>query len=264
VGAEREAVVSKTILVLRLVIVGGLVLIPAVGFAVFHGPQITSIYVAHKAVREVPSLALVPRPIAIEDVPRDDRVTLSYFGFEFEAPGNEVEEVKQGSTYARVQFKTGQFVMIWDPKQSLDRVGTINDAAAKKGSRGSDVFGQDILVSNYALVWAELNMTPDKISISMPAKEAIRDLILLKFKGTEIHGAETGLFTFQVGEMRGFQMGDPARAPIVLITAFDSGDREYRLFVGVTKVKAAVVTQRDINAILSSIRPIEGPKEAEK
>jgi hypothetical protein len=56
-----------------------------------------------------------------------------------------------------------------------------------------------------------------------------------------------------LGTLRGFQKGDPHTSNIVMIDAFDHSDREYQVWVGKTLGTQAIVTQEDINAILSTL-----------
>ncbi len=249
---------GKTSVGLRRAIAAGAAVVVVGGFAAFHVPQLIALYNVRKMVRRTPGLTMVPRPISIQDSRPIDGVPLSYFGVEFRAPWNHVEEVKKSSASARIQFKAGQFVMIWDPKRALDRVATLRSGASKGAI---EIFGDEATRSNYSLVRTELNLTPGQISLLMPAREAIRDLLLLQLKIIETTNAETGLFSFEVRGLRGFQKGDPARAQFVLINAFNGQDGEYKLLIGAAKGTAGVVTQEDINKILWTIQPVADSRE---
>jgi hypothetical protein len=74
----------------------------------------------------------------------------------------------------------------------------------------------------------------------------------------ETVGTQTGLYFFQSGRLQGFQKGDPRKTDLVIVEAFDDSDREYEFWVGRTSGTQAVVTQEDINAILSTLEALPG------
>jgi hypothetical protein len=73
-------------------------------------------------------------------------------------------------------------------------------------------------------------------------------------KTPELSRAESGLFRFQFGGLRGFQKGDPAKTSVVDLDVFDENDRELKIFMGRTKGTEGIIRQEDVNTVLSSIR----------
>ena len=122
----------------------------------------------------------------------------------------------------------------------------------------SEVYGRDVVKSNYLFLHAILYLTPDQISLFSGRKALVRDGVFLQLKHAEVMGAQTGLYRFQLGRLQGFQKGDPQKADCVIIDAFDDSDREYEVWVGKTRGTQAVVTQEDINAILSTLEALPG------
>jgi hypothetical protein len=181
---------------------------------------------------------------------------LSYFGVSFETPWSEVGKVKLWASAVRVQFKEGQFVFLWNPKQAVDPARVSKDAAAARGRDIADVYGEDAVKSNYAFLRTVLYLTPAQVSLFSGFKTIVRDAVFLQLKHLEMKGAETGLYFFQLGTVKGFQKGDPAKVPVVLIEAFDAQDRDYQVWVGKTLGTRGQVTQQDINLILSTLRTI--------
>jgi len=153
-------------------------------------------------------------------------------------------------------FNLGQFIVLFDPTRRVNRVKVSTDFALAKGRDITEVYGRDVMKSNYAFLHAILYLTPDQISLFSGWKRLVRDGIFLQLKHMELAGAQTGLYCFQLGRFRGFQKGDPHKSDIVIIDAFDDSDREYEVWVGRTRGTQAVVTQEDVNAILSTLEAL--------
>ena len=227
-------------------------------FASFHGPSIAYFYSSWKLSGEDTLLRTVPRPLAILGLSKLSSPQLSYYGVRFETPWGKVSRLQQEQSLVRLQFDNGQFVLLFDPLKRLNRLKVSRDSALAKGRDIKEVYGRDVTKSNYAFLHAILYLTPDQISLFSGWKRLVRDGIFLQLKHMEVLGAETGLYSFQFGSLRGFQKGDPQKADVVLIDAFDDSDREYEVWVGKTKGTKAVVTQEDINAILSTLEVLPG------
>jgi hypothetical protein len=227
-------------------------------FLASRSSSIAYFYYSWKLSHEDTFLRVVPRPLATSGVSKISSPQLSYYGVKFETPWKQVSRVQQESSLVRVQFDGGQFVVLFDPTKRVNRLKISTDAALAKGRDVSEVYGRDAVKSNYAFLHAILYLTPDQISLFSGWKRFVRDGAFLQFKHMEAVGAQTGLFCFKSGRLQGFQKGDPYRADIVILDAFDDSDREYEVWVGRTRGTQAAVNQEDINAILSTLEALPG------
>ncbi|PYT91800.1 MAG: hypothetical protein DMG36_17065 [Acidobacteria bacterium] len=224
-------------------------------FAYFYGPALGIYYATKRAVKDDPSFARVPEPLPTNNIAQAASKKLTFFDVEFRVPWNGEVQIKQWQRVVRIQFIDGQFVMLFDPSSRVDRIKVL--AANSPGHDSERVFGREALRSNYAFLSAILNVTPRDISPWMPRVELVRNSVFLMLKGAELANTQTALFRFQNERVKGFQRGDLARSPSVILDAFDDADREYEIFVGTTKDTKGLVSQEDVNLILSTLKPIQ-------
>ena len=227
-------------------------------FASYYSSSIAYFCYSWKLSREDALLRIIPRPLGTLGLSELSSPQFSYYGVNFETPWGKVSSVQQRSSLVRLQFDEGQFVLLFDPIRRLNRVKVSSDIALAKGRDISEVYGRDVMKSNYAFLHAVLYLTPEQISLFSGWKRLVRDGIFLQLKHMEVVGAETGFYCFQLGRLKGFQKGDPHKSDIVTIDAFDDKDREYEVWVGKTKGTRGVITQEDVNAILSTIEVLPG------
>lgn len=124
--------------------------------------------------------------------------------------------------------------------------------------RGIDPRNTDAVLnasSDYDLVRSILYATPAQLSLVFPRKRAISAATFLMIKQTEILGAETGLYSFQIANLSGFQKGDPSRTRNVQVEAFDGADREYKFVFGCMPGSDLGFKQKDVNRVLQTLRP---------
>lgn len=214
---------------------------------------------AQKLKRENPTLALVPRPLTDYSANPGPGTAWSRFDYQFEVPWTAVDRVDDQRSLTMILFKPGQLVVFFDPHSQPDLVATMSEAA---GAEGRSVFGRETMASNYELRKATLALTPDDVALFMPARDAVRNLVLLELKSVYLVDAGTGLFSVQTPRFRGFQQGDPASGRVIL-TLFDEQDREFEFLIGMQTGKKGHVTQADVNRIIASLGPIQ-PVSTEK
>jgi len=64
----------------------------------------------------------------------------------------------------------------------------------------------------------------------MSRREAVRTSMLLTSKAISSIGGDTGLFSVQANDWKGFQFGDPAKRPkTITLQLYDSGDRHIEI-----------------------------------
>lgn len=231
----------------------GSVVLPLAALGYFYGPALVIYYRVKTTSKSDASFGRVPEPLSTANVaPSSQKLTV--FGVELQVPWGGEPQIKQWQKMERMQFADGQFVMLLDPSTMVDRIKIL--AETSPGHDAEVVFGKEAMRSNYAFLNAMLNVTPKHISLWMPRVQLVRNSVLLMLKGAELTGTQTGLFRFGNETVRGFQKGDPAKSPAVVLDAFDDADREYLIIVGRTSGTNGLVKQADINLILSTLKPM--------
>ncbi|HWZ45223.1 MAG TPA: hypothetical protein VNW97_17250 [Candidatus Saccharimonadales bacterium] len=224
-------------------------------FAVSHKTQIRFRFLAWKVQREQPLVAVLPRPLNDVSVSQDTGVTLSHFGYQFDAPWDDVEKIDLPGGLFRVAFLSGRVIAFMDPAHEVNAIKVMKDDAAQRGEHLEDTFSPEAIASNYAWLRSRLTVTPSQISFWTPPKQVVQYYVFLNLKGVMMQQAETGLFSIQTQRLRGFQMGDPLRAAIH-IDVFDDQDRHFEFWIGAAKEKHTTITQAEVNRVLQSLRPV--------
>jgi hypothetical protein len=183
---------------------------------------------------------------------------LSYFGYEFEVPWNDVNEAKSGlipdTNKAMIVFQSGNSLSVWhgSPRAFLNQVLS-NDKIDQNNLRR--IVGDEALQSDYALYRTILQVTPDKMTPFQSQRDAANQALLLLVKGFCMPpGAESGVFAVSAGEFSGFQFGRPQnQSGEVSVRLFSATSSLNFIFVH-TSGAPTVVSQPDINRILQTLR----------
>jgi hypothetical protein len=105
---------------------------------------------------------------------------------------------------------------------------------------------------------ALLNTTPSSIRAFGPRAEAVSGETLLTIKAiVSAPGLETGAFTFELPDKRGFQIGDPQKSRRVDLKVFDIEGHHVEIICASTK-DGTGLSQPQLNRILRSLHPAEG------
>jgi hypothetical protein len=219
-------------------------------------------YFARQMSRDYPRLSILPRPLPDTTVAAMSRIEVKLFGCSFQMPWAEADKVTEGKSVTLMSFKSGGSLMFFDPVTQTDNIRIMRDAGVKRGVDIERVLGPDIFGSNYDLIAAAIRMTPQQVRLLASRRENARNMALLAVKLSDSPTNSNALYEVQQGEVRGFQMGDPAVAPFdVRLELFDKSDRHYSLWLNTSKgAISPSITQAQINAI---VRSFHGPRETE-
>jgi hypothetical protein len=114
------------------------------------------------------------------------------------------------------------------------------------------VFGDLMNRSAYDQQAALLNTTPRSIRAFGPRAEAVRGVTLLTIKALAVaSGLETGVFSFELPDKRGFQIGDPQKSRRVNLEVFGMGGHHVEMVFAASK-DSDMLSQSEINRILMS------------
>ena len=223
----------------------------------FFGFQTLIALEARYLTRKAPVVRVPPAQLTDFSISRSPGRKLSYFGYEFEVPWNDVDGAKSGlipdSNKAMIVFQSGNSLSVWhgSPRAFLNTVLS-NDKIDQNTLRR--IVGDEALQSDYALYRTILQMTPGKMTPFESQSDAANQALLLLIKGICLPtGSESGVFAVHAGEFSGFQFGQPANP---------SGELSIRLFSDSSSLNfifvqraggSAVISQPDINRILQTL-----------
>ena len=241
----------------RILITLFVVLFLCVAYLWFFGFQTLILLEARYLTRKAPAVRLAPAQITDLSISRSPGRKLSYFGYEFEVPWNDVDEAKSGpipdTNKAMIVFHSGNSLSFWhgSPRAFLNQVLS-NDKIDQNTLRR--IVGDEALQSDFALYRTILQMTPDKMTPFESQSDAANQALLVLVKGFCMPpGSESGVFAVSAGEFSGFQFGRPPNP---------SGEVSVRLFSPTSSLNFIFVhpaggptdlSQPDINRILQTL-----------
>ena len=241
----------------RILVALFVVLLLCVAYLWFFGFQTLIALEARYLTRKAPAVKLAPSQLTDLSISRSPGRKLSYFGYEFEVPWNDVNEAKSGpipdTNKAMIVFQSGNSLSVWhgSPRAFLNQVLS-NDKIDQNTLRR--IVGDEALQSDFALYRTILQMTPDKMTPFEPQSDAGNQALLLLIKGICMPpSAESGIFAVSAGEFSGFQFGR-AENPSgeVSVRLFSPSSSLNFIFVH-TAGGPTIVSQADINRILQTL-----------
>jgi hypothetical protein len=249
----------------RRVLVTVLCTLAAIALGVrFIAPTVLSFFVA----REAPAVArVVPTDLRDRSVSDAAGARLSYFGYEFEVPWDDLDKSKTllypkdkpAKTSAVLVFQSGLHLMVGaiPPREMADAFTNGTLGFGKIPPQGVDLlFGSGSATSDYIFVNNVYNFTPDRMHYwSLSNSLHAREMILLTIKSImPSPAAESGIFRVQNRDYKGFQQGNPAKHPhrVSLTLYSDDGGVEF-VFSDRDSRNPARVTQPEINRIVGSL-----------
>ena len=201
-----------------------------------------------------PWLQNVPQPLPPASAAGKGPLIRAYF-YEFISPWGE-GKTTESLTYSEIRFDKGPVVVFFDPDSQLDTMRTMKNSSPLEYQKFQNVFLDHSIETNYALYQAVYGASPAQLSPFMSSRDAMRMNVLLLWKlsfgfdtGSEIH-------SFDFGRNKGFQFGDPAKGGPVAARVFDDRARQHRFIFVVAAGKDLLLTQDEINTVLSSLKPI--------
>jgi len=250
----------------RILIALFVVVLLCVAYLWFFGFQTLILLEARYLTRKTPAVNMAPAQLTELSVSRSPGRKLSYFGYEFEVPWNDVDEAKTGvipdKNKAMIFFQSGNALSVWhgSPRAFLNQVLS-NDKIDQNTLRR--IVGDEALQSDFALYRTILQMTPDKMTPFESQTDAGNQALLLLVKGVGMPpGGDSGVFSVSAGEFSGFQFGRPQN---------QSGEVSVRVFSDSSSLNfifnqklggPAFLSQPDINRILNTLRKAQSPAAA--
>lgn len=201
----------------------------------------------------------IPVPLRDLSVSTAPGRKLSYFGYEFEVPWEDLDQQKTRpvGAWQFVAFHSGTSITFYTSatNEFLDGFFGKNSVNKKNVAR---LFGDETIQSDYAFQLAMLDTTPGQIGLLTPRWDAVRTIFMLLFKSIDVdaNSAQSGMFLLQTKDFRGFQYGNPASHPRVIeVDLFGSRNRLHFRFR--EKQGSAGISQPEINRVIQSVRPVQ-------
>jgi hypothetical protein len=229
---------------------------------------IVPIALAFYSAQKVPAVArIVPTELLDHSISQATGKQLSYVGYEFEIPWDDLDESKTqlypkekpAKTRAVLAFRSGLRVMVTSlpPREMVDAFTNGNLDLGKMPPQAVDLlFGPGSTASDYMLANNIYEFTPDKMHYwSLSDRLHARETILLTVKSImPSASAESGIFRIQNQDYKGFQQGNPAKHPRGVIVSLysESGAVEF-IFSDQDYRNPAKVDQPEINRIIQSL-----------
>jgi hypothetical protein len=221
------------------------------------GPPVGFLLVAMKIKRERPAVKEVPRALADYSASISPGRKLSYFGYEFEVPWNAkpVEKLLNKIAFVDLKFESGQNLIFSVPGNEGLLTEVVESPSLQMGYL-QPVFGDMVNRSTYEQFEVLLNTTPHSIRAFGPRPEAVRSATLLMIKAIVVApGLESGVFSFELPDKRGFQIGDPQKSKRVDLEVFDSAGNHIEIVCDSTNPNIRI-SQPELNRILTSLHAV--------
>jgi hypothetical protein len=147
-------------------------------------------------------------------------------------------------------------VDFYDPEGQVDFMGELKKSNPNEYERIQNIFGGTSFDTSYDVYRAVYGASPAQVSPFMASNEATRMNILLLWKLSYGFDGGPGIWSFDFGDVRGFQFGDPRSGLPVALRVFDGRNHQFRFVFTVVSGSSAKISQDEIDAVVESLQPI--------
>lgn len=237
----------------RLVWVGAFVTACA-AWAYFFGAQTFFALQARRIGRQVPIVKSVPRELEDLSVAQSKGEKLSFEGAKFEVPWDDLDEGKTrtvGNCALMVFRSSNSVILCVGPADGFMRDLFRNKTAEPE--LFARIYGNEVLHSDYALMKAIYQTTPDEISLSTPPNQAAGLASVILIKAIAPPATDATIYNIRSGEFQGFQLGNPSHHPVRMCLQLYADDIEFEFSFERSKTgPPREITQADLNRIIQT------------
>jgi hypothetical protein len=266
---EKNGAMSAIILVVIIIVVAL--------YTTTYGMQTLQWIAAHRWAENDPWLNDVPQPLAATAVPavpaptmsmmamtpksktakislQPTNTQLSAYQWQFTVPW--MGKFKEGASAggAEFRFASGQVVIFGDPEAQLDTLEILRTSQSAEYAPFQSLVNDAGITTNYALFKAVYGASPSQVKPLTNYAVAQQDRVLLLTKLSFGFDLEKTVYSFDFGDKKGFQFGDPAGGPVAL-RVFNDKDHQFRFLFTVANGSGAQIKQDDINQAIQSLQP---------
>ena len=225
----------------------------------FFGFQTAMIVETRWMAWDSPVVGMTPRSLPTTSIASGPGKKLTYFGYEFEVPWDDLDNSRT-QVFAHLvvlRFHSGHAIT-FTSLPPRDFVNSLLKNYNKNEIR--QFYGDSALQSDYALLSLVAGTTPGKITLFSSHREAARTATMLAVKASTAP-VQSGIFSIQTSNFKGFQWGDPQAHPkgIVADLFSDDGQLEF-VSLGPDKGKPPTISQIEINRVLQTVHKVELPE----
>jgi hypothetical protein len=242
----------------RILIALGIAVLVGGTYLWLFGVQTISSLIVRYTCRKMPDVSKTPIPLPDSSISSVPHRKMSYFGYEFEVPWDDIDEQK-GKTAGTIRvtsFSSGNafWFSTFPPKEF---VNTVMKSTKLDSQSYRQLYGDDAFASDYAFHQKMLQITPSEITPFVSRRQAMAGQMLLLVKAISMPKATSGIFSIRAPGFEGFQFEDPQSRPFRISDELFSDDGGIEL-IFYQKVGGSVpaISQPEINRILRSIHKI--------
>jgi hypothetical protein len=238
----------------------GVLLVAGVVFAYFFGLQTMYVWEAHKAARQEPGFWV--KPVALTDLAVSEAPgsKLSYFGYEFDVPWDDLDQDKTqviGKNKAIVVFKSGNVISFWTAPANEFLDGVFADGTVDR-KLFAQMLGADAVKSDYNFKRTVLEFTPDSLSLFTPKSQIVQKGALIILKGVALPlESESGIYLLATEEFKGIQYGRPKSRQKHLTVELFNDEANLSIFFGNRIGGPTTISQADINRVVGTVHKVE-------
>jgi hypothetical protein len=264
---EKNGATSAIVLVIIIVVIAI--------YSTTYGTQTLQWIAAHNWAKENPWLNDVPQPIAITSAPamptpapviqaggKKQMVIaapktneLSAYNYEFASPWNSKSKEAASAGGAEFRFESGQVIVFGDPDAQLDTLQLVRTSTSADYVPFQNLVNELNITTNYALYNAVYSASPSQVMPLTNYNAALRGRTLLLTKLSFGFDLEKKIYSFDFGDKKGFQFGDPAQGLPVALRVFNARDKQFRFLFTAVPNSGGQIKQEDINGIIQSLQP---------
>ena len=242
----------------RILITFGAAVIVVGIYMSFFGVQTVGALMVRYQYRKTPEMNKTPAHLTDLSISAVPHKKVSYFGYEFELPSDDVDDQKSKTTGAiRVTtFQSGN--ALWFsafPPKSF--VNTIVKDLTLDARQLKQLCGEEAFESDYVFHREILGATPSDITPFISRSRAVSGMTLLLLKMMSMPKADSGIFTIRAPGFEGFQFESPKGRPFKIVDELYSPDEGIDvIFFQKGGGSAPDISQPEINRVIQSIHRV--------
>lgn len=208
------------------------------------------VYTAHRLVREG-CMDVVPQPLDLNVCNTNKTMILQSKDVTFEVPWTDCL-LTWTSSPLRWVCSESNIVVLYSPPETCIVSSIVTPLLDNPQSRELlDL--DDVVEPNYYMASNAVYTVPSEISFFDPNRKVVKQFLQTMVKFALSCGANSGVYSFNCNDIKGFQIGKLGKDRFVELHIFDSNDGAHNLIV-ITGNNAPpdILKQEDINTIITT------------
>lgn len=242
----------------RILVASGIAVVIGGMYVWLFGVQTASAIMVRYSCRKLPEAAQVPVPLSDLSISNLAHRKVSYFGYEFELPWDDVDEQKDktvGTIHISYARSGNAFWFATFPPKNF--VNTIMETAKLDPQGFRQLYGEEAFESDYNFHRKMLEMTPSAIRPFVSRKQAVAGQMLLIIKAISMPKAGSGIFSIRSTDFEGYQFENPKTRPSrITDELFSAGGGVDVILMQKVDGSAPTISQAEINRVIQSIRKV--------